>query len=817
SPCSSVESPRGCKNLLASPSGFHPFDSHPISPYISTVMAPPMDALAISAAVFQKDATAHSTEVLEAWHELKTIVERHEGLIRKRWQKKNSQKQREILLAVMPDMPPNRRPDFAALRKDAERLMHGHLPEANRSKNEYFWPSINLADLLEGNTLPLYINSRGRHEPSLFSVLDYEASRVGRRSSAIPVPTLEEYIMLLDGRTVDTYGRVVALKDASTIPSTERVFTPGAGLIVLQTQKGIYSFLNKCCKRILHDMDPLAGGEVVAPPPLDPSITGPGDLLSWGALRRQAPFGVPTKPDLKRLSILITAKYEAIEDHIWALREDPSYLEETITDWTEHQVEQVLDLEGKSMLDPCNPTDRQMLRKKACAEIVRCAYIDLVSWHGTLQLLTDLAALMGQQDMVIREPTAYLQMLQFSLRAISQRKIRMLKSGVPASPELRHGFCRHQMKDNQWHIGWKYPKEQLYDHLIFLFRNMWNDKDSEVLGLSNLIDELDRLIDTDPKQKNRLSRWSLEVLSDLGLAVQVEHELDHDLHFMHAIHSDLGLSRQKTREEFRRRFPTFELLDKFEEDAVPPMQDNPHFDYPSDRRRTAPRVEKMRKAERELDLFWQRIDKHFADKAGKVPHEAFRECFRGLRSIQRTPEWIEVSKVDKSMESGDSHSISSGPSLPWDTNDLRQQLPKGELPKQSKKKEKTRKAASNSAQHLPEVGEADPRDLPAVARITVSPKAFKIFSTLFPLPGQSDSSHEFRWQNFRQAMGEAGFQSEKLYGSVWLFTSTKPSLERPISIHDLHSTSKIPIRVARYWARRLGRVYGWHNGTFQVK
>jgi hypothetical protein len=98
--------------------------------------------------------------------------------------------------------------------------------------------------------------------------------------------------------------------------------------------------------------------------------------------------------------------------------------------------------------------------------------------------------------------------------------------------------------------------------------------------------------------------------------------------------------------------------------------------------------------------------------------------------------------------------------------------------------------------------------------MTLSKRAFKVFSILFHTPSQSDQPGEIPWSDFLNAMASTGFSPQKLYGSVWQFTPTELDVERSIQFHEPHPQSKIPYRVARRFGRRLQRAYGWHGGMF---
>ena len=132
-----------------------------------------------------------------------------------------------------------------------------------------------------------------------------------------------------------------------------------------------------------------------------------------------------------------------------------------------------------------------------------------------------------------------------------------------------------------------------------------------------------------------------------------------------------------------------------------------------------------------------------------------------------------------------------------------------------KAKVKTKGAAlsgdSNVYQAAPQPA---PQTADAQPILTVSKRAFKVFSTLFHTPSQSDQPGEIPWPDFLHAMATTGFEPSKPYGSVWQFTPSKLDVERSIQFHEPHPRGKIPFRTARRFGRRLSRAYGWHSGMF---
>ena len=63
------------------------------------------------------------------------------------------------------------RPDYEAWRKESPKLRS----VGTTTREAYLWPYINVEDLVKGNTLLLFLNSRGRWPPYTFAHTDFEA------------------------------------------------------------------------------------------------------------------------------------------------------------------------------------------------------------------------------------------------------------------------------------------------------------------------------------------------------------------------------------------------------------------------------------------------------------------------------------------------------------------------------------------------------------------------------------------------------------------------------------------------------------------
>ncbi|KAF5984951.1 hypothetical protein FBULB1_3144 [Fusarium bulbicola] len=111
-------------------------------------------------------------------------------------------------------------------------------------------------------------------------------------------------------------------------------------MVILEIQERLMDFLIKCCHQILHDIEPdnlFSDFYPVRPEPeLLPNTQTQGIQTSLLEITVGAPYRVPTRLDFANLEKLFAAKAAAAEDHIWAMREDPNYFVEQISDMHDH-------------------------------------------------------------------------------------------------------------------------------------------------------------------------------------------------------------------------------------------------------------------------------------------------------------------------------------------------------------------------------------------------------------------------------------------------------------------------------------------------
>jgi hypothetical protein len=212
----------------------------------------------ISLSEADQESKKRSRQIFTDWERLNNILNKYEDILRKRWIKKTKEQRKRLLLSSWPNMSTTHRPDFQAQHRESDEQRR----TATRFRDAYLCPYINLEDLCKAKNLLLMFQSRGHNRPHVFSYSD-SIMQIAINVRVVTVVHLDGFSMDLSGETPQTYGRLLSHKRGEASVSTMMAgldFHPGRGLLVLELQEKILSFLNRCVDLILHDLIPLNKG-----------------------------------------------------------------------------------------------------------------------------------------------------------------------------------------------------------------------------------------------------------------------------------------------------------------------------------------------------------------------------------------------------------------------------------------------------------------------------------------------------------------------------------------------------------------------------
>ncbi|GIJ99507.1 hypothetical protein Aspvir_001639 [Aspergillus viridinutans] len=767
----------------------------------------------------RQESRKRATKILSDWETLNKIIERHEERIQKRWRQKTKAKRRQILLSAWPNMSKMHRPDFDAFKKGRR----------EESREAYLWPYINLEDLEQTRPLLLLLNARSRHQPYCFAHADYNAPHLGHGTGAIRSAFLNLHTMMFTGRTTpETYGELIAWDDnddASRWLYHGKGFHPGHGLVLLEIQQRIYEFLLVCTRQILHDI-PEAALIKDFPVLPEPAIKDEGDWHSLAAVAADAPYRLPAQLDLASLEDIIDAKRSAAEDHLIALREDPGYFADVVNDYKEHRVEVIPDTNGNPH-PTLAPHIHPLFWNRVLQNVVPEAYMNLEIWSTLHSLVADLRQLLSkhndrispEKDLPDDVYTAFVD-LKYILEQFAIGPINQLKIAAPASHPLRPLFVRQPQQPGtskmiaETRAGVSRSDNQ--GELLWILETLWGDSHQVSLaGRKTLMDELERLVQMDPKNKELVSSHVAGIVSDLAVISECLHQIDLYQPWANTFENGFVERQNEIQNEYGNLTSGWnKYLVSFEGTSLAKLgsPEDGRFHYPAEKRRTRENVELMRSAERNLDTFWRAVDSIVPVTRGMTRRNAvYKVLTRVSGSLQRTPAWVEPEKQPAKVKNLEKSLADLQFELVQRTEKTIEPAPAH--PPKKKVKSQGKPSVSDKTVE---------RELPAENWYDVQPtfkvdkRSLKVFSTLFFQPSQTAQPGEIPWNDFLHAMDTTAFTVEKLYGSVWQFTPRNLDVERSIQFHEPHPIAKIPFRVARRIGRRLNRAYGWHGQMFTL-
>ncbi|KAJ5725631.1 uncharacterized protein N7483_006988 [Penicillium malachiteum] len=550
----------------------------------------------------------------------------------------------------------------------------------------------------------------------------------------------------------------------------------------------------------------------------------------------EAPYRLPAKLDLQSIKSLLSAKASAVKDHLWALREDPDYFVTVLLETNDHRLEFLKDLDGNE-----HPDLRRGRRQTIWANVIRFvvseAYYTLEIFSGLSLQAEKLVLLQVKyatnicpyKDLPKEYSDAYLRS-RFSLNEAANGSLEMLKAIAIGSPPLRRFFAREPPLDPDSPNMRVVPKTGLKktkveNQLLYLLSTLWdNGQDLLLTGLPVVLDELERLIQSEKHVRELISPVVISIIGELSILSQCLNQLSLYQPWARALEmtgvkqeSDLITDYMKRKELWVRIVNALSETTPGLKAAVGLGEpSNGKFTYPIEKPRTRENVDALRKAESNLDIFWIAIDRVMIANAGDLSGTALHTLLFQPRTLQRTPEWIVPEKPFSAISTAsrqngaDLHALYKPFSqLYFDSPTKKPEILQAKTKVKPRGKEQRKPESVAEIEALEQPNPTDPQ--PTFA---VDARALKVFRTLFFNPSATSTPGEISWNDFLHAMTSVGFAGTKLYGSAWQFKPTKLDVEGNIQFHEPHPKPKLAFRTARNFGRRLNRAYGWFGGMF---
>jgi hypothetical protein len=575
---------------------------------------------------------------------LNAIIVRHEALIRKRWLKKSARQRRDVLLQIWPDMTESHRPDHLEIAEDLKKAL-AKLNRDTLPSDACTWPFINLEDLTKPRSLLVFLNSRGRNVPMNFAESEVEFSPLADISPCGPEPVLENY-KLYFARDSSDYGRTVNLDiDGEEIPNDENGFKMcmRPALYVLYIQERILRFLVACCSHILHD---ISQEQLMSAPILDEPSTSELSLrddaghLNFADSVAVAPYRNRGAMDFTRLRFYMESLLTNAKDHLWALREDPSYLHDTILEFADHRYEMIPDSKGR--IHPS--VDTKAHKKELVHKMVLEAYQMPCIWEEMVEVLQQL------ENVRFSTSSDRFASLMSGLRCRAASACAFLIEKVHlialSAPNMRRLRCRgSQMKDGKEDFVVWYEPGSCRSVGEVLIRTIFDSFDAKIARFADLdhiyttLDHLDTLIRKDETVRALMSPQLSSVLTQLSLVSECC--------FQYWLWQKTPISRGtdwRAKHVHEERFEDWlhNICDgPFPVHVIDPSRGK--LRYPLHKAHNRSNVQAMRAAEANVDAFWDWVDTYFEKKTGVGQHDVIRRCILEGGQMRRTPPWDEPS------------------------------------------------------------------------------------------------------------------------------------------------------------------------------
>ncbi|KAJ3741754.1 hypothetical protein DFH05DRAFT_1402786 [Lentinula detonsa] len=788
----------------------------------------------------QKKAALYSQSIFQDRSELYSILNVHEETIRKRWAKKTVKQRETLLRSAYPEIPVMHRPDFWALRQET---LEERRADGTKYRDAFLLPELNLEDLVKPKNILLLFNSRGRNSPDVFAFVDFEKIRLARTSEAVPIPFKNECTIYLTGQNAKSYGKLVYWNEGPDVfndMANGVGMLPGAGLIVLESQYKLYKFLLQTAKTLIHDLLPLTNSEPARDPPSldDPDLLDL-ELSSIAAYATGTTYRAPLRFDVKYLKRLAEAKVDQAQDHLWSLREDPSYFRDVALEYSEHRLEHLLTKSGAR-----HPNlNTAWLWDQIFLSLIGNAYTSLLQWQLIKQQLEEVERLrtkyvsqITNQKALPSEYDDHMSHFQYFLQQFMiTGPVKDLKMGAFGSPPMRPWFNRYPQDPNSTMIGihssamYQNSPSSVRPQVVELMSLLLDEKQSAIMGRHIILDEIDRLLRSDPKERACITSWVLNYLSEMSSISEILRQLE-----FHQPRIGCNTTEPLTRitspmKQRDVRGRVMALVDPATSANNTPLG-NGKFNYPVHKKASQAVVEQMRRAEAELDAFWAKFDGIVERRTGKKPNILLRE-FVDQREVERTPQWTSTPPLEPAPQRGPSNSAKLQDKFAL--LDLQQRTESTLRPELNglagfpPKKQKTKtKATPTTAPDPPltPLENSESQLAPNTSSIitakasnftiSVPRRAYTVFTRLFFTPSPDRTPGEVAWSDFVQAMVAAGCAVKRLMGSSWMFSRAQSD---NMIFHAPHPAANIPIHIVRKHGRRLARRWGWNIDLFGLK
>lgn len=766
-----------------------------------------------------------SAKVFRHWDRLRELVRIYEPTIQRRWKKRNFAQRQSALRAVKPNVSQAHNPSIRLFYQKGIRDRSG-------LRDNYLLPYCNVEDICRDYTHLLgLIHYRAAYPPQSFVSFDSKQMECGIYFQAIQRPFVNSCALKLYGDR-NEYGQLVEFEDVDEDGDSgwdkmerEDALAPADGLTLLEAQEKLLSFLVSIVELLLQDLDTSPGYLRDASPPTTallcegptqtPDVTG----TYWTSLSKAnslRPYSPPPTFQLSRLSEIASGRNEQLQDHLWLMRTDPNYFYQTAKGIDEHRIERLLGGDKK----PHEIFQKPVYYDRLAGAVIDDAYSAAGNWLLISQEVELVESIAKNTKVIVGKPLERnyekaLSHLQMLLEKVLKARIERIKALTMSNPAFSHLFVRFptdparptiisaQLRNNT-------SIDSLYkeDRLLWVLLSLSSEIYTFAFSLSNLLDELDYIMEQSPKTEGaRISQLLYDAIGDVAAL--------NEMLVMLKYHRP-GFSVSGGEDEAALEQGRWSLLRVARSQGKLEDLKVGSFLMPIDKFQVstkAPRGWDLREkeAKEELDRFWREVEKRQPKSLKKMLEQLLREPKKkGEKDNFGAPE-VTIKKE-----------VLPAVMKPVSTTAQPATTATGPFPGPTSEKIKVKTRGVPDLSYAATEGEssksAPPDPVTTSQKFQLTARATKFLTAA--LPSLSDlastqisksQSAQFDWLDFLHSMSILGFSMEKKRGSIWMLLSSDG---RSFVVHEPHPTRKLSFWAARFIGKRLERKFGWEKDNF---
>lgn len=498
------------------------------------------------------------------------------------------------------------------------------------------------------------------------------------------------------------------------------------------------------------------------------------DTAASTALSKSTIQAQPVKISLPELVASALNQKDSLEEYLSLISTEPVVLAHVVNIWYFSRPELVPDQKGRRL--PLH-TDRYI--STAFFEAIHSAIIGAAIWSYISRLLNFLESAASDKvyrAVILQELSNCCHLEYGRAQAIFKRHV---QSGTGSKRFYRlstaqdsGGIARVIMKGNPDDLTRVDPQ------LHYMLRLCQSQTNASEAG--EWLQKLNNLHQSHPTEREKLTEREADALSDLVVIVGFSQEVASLFPMPSFSHKkgNMFVSRSHDLEVELNGFKSQVDLSDF----VVPID---HLLEPG-------------MSQRALETLDRFVVDRAGTKIGLLYQDIIEECFCNLHT--------QYQQITENIRQKDRIEV---PPIAVPT-----QQPREKQLQERKEKEKTRPPHSAAYEIVPrpDFTSQEGPSLPPPT-LKVRPSTVEVFSNLF---AKSQSRGSINWDAFQAAMSDIGFSAMPKYGSVYtFFPPNSLQAKRAFTVHRPHK-SRIEGYMILIFARRLKRLYGWDEGTFEV-